>query len=332
MWAEALIVIIVVIILWLVWVIINFRRWKRDLLLTLETNGTTIKTAVGPVEYAFIGDGPVIVSVHGALGGYDQGLYAIKEYVNLGFSILSLSRPGYLQTPLSTGKSFEAQADAIAALLDALNIQKVAIIGTSAGGPAALHFASKYPDRIWALCLICAVSQQYLPEESRGITVLKRVLGSQTSLDFSAWLFDLLTRYRPSYSLKQMFAENADLDSKEIRNSVEYVMSNPSQVEWYKGFVRTACPLSPRKIGHDNDFEQLEHVNIPEIDRILAPTFIIHGTIDRVVPISHAEFTADSISNSEFYRLEDIGHIVWFGPHVDQMNHDMSKFFKKHIP
>lgn len=332
MWTEALLVIIVVFAIWLVWVITNFRRWKRNLLLTLETNSTIIETEVGPVEYALVGDGPVIVSVHGALGGYDQGLYAIKEYAKLGFSILSLSRPGYLQTPLSTGKSFEEQADAIVALLDSLNIQKVAMVGSSAGGPAALHVASKYPDRIWALCLICAVSQQYFPEESRGITVLKRVLGSQTSLDFSAWLFDLLTRYRPSYSLKQMFAENAVLDKKQIWNSVQYVMSDPSQVEWYKGFVRTACPLSPRKIGHDNDFEQLEQVIISKIDRILAPTFIIHGTIDRVVPISHAEFAADSISTSDFYRLDGIGHIVWFGPHVDQMNRDMLDFFRKHIP
>ncbi len=332
MWIEALIVIIVAVVLWVVWVIINFRGWKRDLLLTLEKNGTTIETAVGTVEYTLIGDGPVIVSVHGALGGYDQGLYAIKEYTKLGFSILSLSRPGYLQTPLSSGKSFEEQADAIVALLDALNIQKAAMIGSSAGGPAALHFASKYPDRIWAFCLICAVSQQYFPEESKGIKVLKRVLGSQTSLDFSAWLFDLLTRHRPSYSLKQMFSENADLGSKQIRNSVRYVMSNPSQVEWYKGFVRTACPLSPRRIGHDNDFEQLEQVNITEIDKILTPTFIIHGAVDRVVPIEHAEFAVESISTSEFYRLEDIGHIVWFGPHVDQMNRDMLEFFKKHIP
>jgi pimeloyl-ACP methyl ester carboxylesterase len=143
MWTEALLVIIFAFVIWLFWVIPNFRRWKRNLLLTLKKNGTVIETKVGPVEYALIGDGPVIVSVHGALGGYDQGLYAIKEYANLGFSILSLSRPGYLQTPLSTGKSFEEQADAIVALLDSLNIQKVAMVGSSAGGPAALHFASK---------------------------------------------------------------------------------------------------------------------------------------------------------------------------------------------
>lgn len=332
MWVEILIIVIILLIIWLVWVISNFRRWKRNLIRVLKENSIVIDTNVGQVEYTLVGNGPVIVSVHGALGGYDQGLYAISEYADLGFSILSLSRPGYLKTPLSTGKSFEAQADAIAALLDALNIQKVAMVGSSAGGPAALHFASKYPDRIWALCLICAVSQQYFPEESRGIKVLKRVLGSQTSLDFSAWLFDLLTRHRPSYSLKQMFSENAALDSKQIRNSVRYVMSNPSQVEWYKGFVRTACPLSPRKTGHDNDFEQLEQVKIPEIDRILAPTIIIHGSIDRVVPISHAEFVVASISTSEFYRLEDIGHIVWFGPHVDQMNTDMLEFFRRNTP
>lgn len=326
--AEILIVIIVILVVWFFWLIISFRGWKRGLLLILKKNSNIADTSVGPVEYVLVGDGPVIVAIHGALGGYDQALFAIREFVDQGFSILAFSRPGYLRTPLSAGDTFEKQADVIEALLDTLEIEKAAIIGSSAGGPAALHFASKYPERTLALCLICAVSQQYIAEDTRGIAILKRVLGSKTSLDFSAWLFDLLTRYRPSYSLKQMFKENAILEPKQVGDCVQYVMSNPSQVEWHKEFVRTACPLSPRKIGHDNDFLQLEQVNIPEISNIAAPTLIIHGTVDRVVPFSHAEF-ASTIPNSTLFGLEDIGHIVWFGTHVNQMKRDILVFLGK---
>ena len=328
MW-ETLIIVIVFLIIWLVWVISSFRGWKQELLQTLEENGTVIETQVGPVEYALIGEGPTIVSVHGALGGFDQGLYAIREFTEKGFSVLSLSRPGYLRTPLSSGEAFEEQADAIVALLDALNIQRVAVLGSSAGGPAALHFASKYPERVWALCLICAVTEEYFPEGSRGLSILKRVLGSDTSLDFSAWLFDLLTRYRPSYSLKQMFRENAAISKKQVKKCAKYVMSVPSQVEMYKGFIRTSCPLSPRKIGHDNDFEQLERVNISKINEIQIPTLIIHGEVDKIVPIKNADFAATSIENSEFIRLDGIGHIVWFGAHVDKMYADLHDFFRK---
>lgn len=328
MWAEILIATIVILVIWFFWLILSFRGWKRGLLLALKKNSSIATTSVGPVEYVLVGEGPVIVAIHGVLGGYDQALFAIREFVDQGFSILAFSRPGYLRTPLSAGDTFEKQADVIAALLDTLEIEKAAIIGSSAGGPVALHFASRYPNRTLALCLICAVTQQYIPEDSRGLSILKRVLDSELSLDFSAWLFDILTRYRPSYSLKQMFKENAILESKQVGDCVKQVIDFPSQVEWYKEFVRTACPLSPRKIGHDNDFEQLAQVNIPEIGNIQAPTLIIHGTIDRVVPFSHAEF-ASTISNSTLYSLEDIGHIVWFGSHVDQMKRNILEFLEK---
>ena len=53
MWIEALVVIIVVVVIWLVWVIINFRGWKRNLLLTLKKNSTVIETEVGPFNYKF---------------------------------------------------------------------------------------------------------------------------------------------------------------------------------------------------------------------------------------------------------------------------------------
>ena len=328
MWTEILIATIVILVIWSFWLIYNFRGWKRELLLILKKNSSIVNTSVGPVEYVLVGNGPVIVAIHGVLGGYDQALFAIREFVDQGFSILAFSRPGYLRTPLSAGDTFEKQADVIAALLDSLEIEKAAIIGSSAGGPTALHFAPEHHDSTLDLCLICAVSKQYIAEDTRGLSILKRVLGSKTSLDFGAWLFDILTRYRPSYSLKQMFKENAILEPKQVGDCVQNVMSHPSQVEWYKEFVRTACPLSPRKIGHDNDFEQLAQVNIPEIGNIGVPTLIIHGTVDRVVPFSHAEF-ASTIPNSTLYDLQDIGHIVWFGRHVDQMKRTILEFVAK---
>ena len=57
------------------------------------------------------------------------------------------SRFGYLRTPIPQNASFEAQADAYAALLDHLHIEKAAIIGLSIGGPSALLFALRHPDR-----------------------------------------------------------------------------------------------------------------------------------------------------------------------------------------
>ena len=64
-----------------------------------------------------------------------------------GFSVLTPSRPGYDSTPSEVGQSAQESADALAALLDALQISTVDVIGISAAGPTALAFAQQHPSR-----------------------------------------------------------------------------------------------------------------------------------------------------------------------------------------
>ena len=135
----------------------TFRRQKDEAVIDLRENGQIIETACGPIEYAVKGEGATVLICHGGGGGYDQGLlFSWPEY---GFQFVAPSRPGYLRTPLEVGKTFEAQADAYVALLDALDIHEVAVLGTSGGGPSALQFALRYPDRCWGIILLSAISQ-----------------------------------------------------------------------------------------------------------------------------------------------------------------------------
>jgi len=46
----------------------------RDPQLSSKIKPERANTAIGVVEYAEIGDGPAVVAVHGAMGGYDQSL------------------------------------------------------------------------------------------------------------------------------------------------------------------------------------------------------------------------------------------------------------------
>ncbi|MGZ6144360.1 MAG: alpha/beta fold hydrolase, partial [Myxococcales bacterium] len=97
-------------------------------------------TKCGPIEYAERGKGPALLVVHGAGGGFDQGLMIGEPYAARGYRIIAPSRFGYLRTPLPADASAEAQADAHACLLDALGVDRAAVIGVSAGGPSTIHF------------------------------------------------------------------------------------------------------------------------------------------------------------------------------------------------
>jgi len=77
--------------------------------------------------------GPVLV-IHGAGGGFDQGLELSRPLASRGCKVIAISRFGCLRTPLPMEPSPAAQADAHAQLIDALGISRVAILGASARG------------------------------------------------------------------------------------------------------------------------------------------------------------------------------------------------------
>ncbi|MCG8618843.1 MAG: hypothetical protein MI802_21690, partial [Desulfobacterales bacterium] len=86
------------------------------------------ETALGPIQYfqRDTGDDPdrVILTIHGAMGGYDQSDILGRTIGPEGYRYISISRPGYLKTPLKGREAPKDQADLIAALLDTLHINR----------------------------------------------------------------------------------------------------------------------------------------------------------------------------------------------------------------
>jgi pimeloyl-ACP methyl ester carboxylesterase len=131
---------------------------RRRLRARLASQSQVIQTAIGPVEFIDMGSGPVVVHVHGMLGGFDHWKWC-KFLVKAGFRVIVLSRPGYLRTPLASGKTPAEQAALIAALLDALGIDRVALYAYSQGGAASLQDAFSYPERCWGLILFSSLTR-----------------------------------------------------------------------------------------------------------------------------------------------------------------------------
>lgn len=87
-------------------------------------------------------------------GQSGQGLEIAEPLARAGLRVIAVSRFGYLRTPLPADASAAAQADAHACVLDALGIRRAAVLGVSAGGPSALQFALRHPERTAALVLL----------------------------------------------------------------------------------------------------------------------------------------------------------------------------------
>jgi 3-oxoadipate enol-lactonase len=113
----------------------------------IEVNGTSLR-------YELSGSGPTtLVLIHemgGTLDSWDQGLGAL----NNGRQVLRYDTRGAgLSEKISGAVTWNDMADDLKALLDALNIGKVAIAGIAVGAAIGVHFAVRNPDRAAALVL-----------------------------------------------------------------------------------------------------------------------------------------------------------------------------------
>jgi hypothetical protein len=94
-----------------------FRKELRRTRDAVSQGSLVADTDTGPIEYAETGAGIPLLSIHGAGGGFDQGLANVAELVGEGFRVISPSRFGYLRTPVPQDSSPAAQADAHTTLL-----------------------------------------------------------------------------------------------------------------------------------------------------------------------------------------------------------------------
>jgi pimeloyl-ACP methyl ester carboxylesterase len=155
----------------------------------LLSNSTILKTEYGDIEYTVEGEGTPVLLLHGAGGGYDQGLWAGKVFFGDGYKFISVSRYGYLRSSIPDNASIELQAAAYKTLLDNLNIDKIIVAGVSAGGPSATQFANDYPDRCSALILISAVSMGPAPGDQDPFYV--SIIHTIQQSDYVYWLFTI---------------------------------------------------------------------------------------------------------------------------------------------
>jgi pimeloyl-ACP methyl ester carboxylesterase len=105
------------------------------------------------IVFKHIGKGPAITLLHGYLESKEIWNEFALELAKK-FSVCLIDLPGHGKSasffPMNT---MEIMAESVNAVLNFLNIEKTFLIGHSMGGYAALAFAEKYPNKLWAFSL-----------------------------------------------------------------------------------------------------------------------------------------------------------------------------------
>ncbi len=255
-------------------------------------------TPCGPIEYALIGKGAPVLLVHGAGGGFDQGLEFGRPLAERGFTVIAMSRFGYLRTPLSADASPAAQADAHACLLDVLKLPGAAILGGSAGAPSAIEFCLRHAGRCSAMVLLVPAffpPGAHAQPPAAPSLVFDWIVGS----DFLFWLNMKLAR---DTMLERVFATPV----------VDFENASIEEQERILRIARGILPLSRRRQGLWNDLVIVASSPRYELERIAAPTLVIGIEEDLFGIYPGTRSAAERIPGARFVGFPTGGHL-WVG-------------------
>jgi pimeloyl-ACP methyl ester carboxylesterase len=283
--------------------------WSDKVMASLDERATVLNTARGDVQLAREGRGPPVLAIHGGPGGFDQGLAWCQHLRDGGCEVIAPSRPGYLRTPLQSGRTPEDQADLYAAALDTLGIARTAVLGFSSGGPSAVHFAARHPDRITALFLDTAILRPFEPP-------IGALMRATLESSFFVWLsYQMVTRW-PGLMARFMIDGVSDELSKDQRKeAANWINSHPARLHSMQEQFTSIAPQENRKLGWANDqFNERDLAPLP-FANVVAPTLIALGTNDAIVPVAHATTAVEKIPNADLVLVEEGHHILSLSGH-----------------
>src|SRR5512136_872454 len=263
-----------------------------------------VDTPCGPIEYAVAGDGPPVLVVHGAGGGYDQGLDLAKPLIQSGFRVIAMSRFGYLRTPLPADASPTAQADAHACLLDVLGIRRAAVFGFSAGAPSAMQFALRYPERTAALVLLVPAAYPSSIEQRAGGAMPKQTSALTKFLFDTALKSDFLFWAAPRLAPDAVFEALLGTPPEVVKNASASERARIAET------LDHLLPFSARRLGVLNDAANENPLPRYELERISAPALIVAAADDLYGTYAGAQYSAEHIPQARFIGYPSGGHLL----------------------
>jgi pimeloyl-ACP methyl ester carboxylesterase len=235
----------------------------------------------------------LVVLWHGGtpnIGAPPEPLFDVAE--TLGIRWIGYDRPSYGGSSPHRGATVASAAADVSRVAEHLGIERFAVLGSSGGGPRALACAALLADQIPAAVTISAPG----PYRAAG-------------LDFFAGMSDgsareLRAAAQGRAELERVLATN-DFDPESFI-AADYAALDSSW-SWFNRIVQAATVN-----GSDGMIEDDLGAMAPwgfDVAQITVPTLIMHGTEDRMVPSSHAEWLAAQCPTAELRLVPGEGHV-----------------------
>jgi pimeloyl-ACP methyl ester carboxylesterase len=212
----------------------------------------------------------------------------LKASVGAGVRTIAFDRPGWDRR--SAVRDLAGNANAARLVLDSVGVQRATVVGHSLGAAVAAWLAWSSPERVGRLVLVAPAAN--LDSLSAVDYLLAApVVGWLASLG-AMWGGGLVLGAGP---VRRWVSEASALDDRYLRAAGRMLLAPAA----WRSFAREQRLLV-------RDLPVLER----RLGEVTAPTTIVAGAADRVVPIAAARSLAGQIHGAELVEIEDAGHLL----------------------
>ena len=279
-------------------------------------DGRSLDVVVAPPT----GDRIGLIAHHGTPGEASRFAPWADAAASRGLRLIGFSRPGYATSTRHAGRTVGDVAADVAALADALEIDRFVSIGRSGGGPHSIACAALLPDRCLAATALVTVAPWNAPGldwfadlSQLNVDEFGAALEGEAAL--RAWMADKGEELRhitgpqlagaigdeiPDIDRGILTGEHAEEEAAGIRRALEHGFDG-----WIDDDLAFTAPwgFDPATISR--------------------PVRIWQGELDHLVSVAHGRWLADHIPNATFNLAEGHGHISLAEAHRDAILDDL---------
>ena len=181
--------------------------------------------------------------------------------------------------------SFDAWVRDLETVVDALGVERFALLGISQGGAVAVNYAARHPERVSHLILFGAYARGW------------RIRGDPNEIEARTALIKLLRlgwgRHNPAF--RQIFTTRFIPDA------------GPEQMEWFDELQQiTATPENAARL-----LEEFSRVDVRALlPGLRVPTIVFHCEQDRAIPFDEGRLLAADIPGARFVPLPSQNHLL----------------------
>ncbi len=233
------------------------------------------------------GSGEAVVLLHGFGGSSWSWRKVIPSLAEDRHVVaIDLNGFGWTERPREPGAyTLDGQARLVLAVMDALGLDRVHLVGHSYGGGLALWIAANHPERLRSLVLVDSTLPAYSVERRRPVAAWRPLVAA----------FVRTVALRPSFIRRGLVRSVADpaIVTDELVHGYLERLAVVGAVDAYQGL--TATVAGPR----------------PEVDlaSIAVPTLVVWGADDGLLAAHLGERAADRMPNARFVAIPGCGHL-----------------------